>query len=211
MMTSLGVSGKAYIAMLIVQVIYAGMALLSKASISSGMNPSIFVVYRLAFATLSLAPVAYYFERKNAPQISCTLICKIFFSALIGITICLNMYYYALNHTSATFAAATTNLVPAITFVIALILRMERMYIKKLHGWAKMIGAMVSLSGALVFAFVKGPTFVKEGGKVSSNTNHQFSSNSEFVKGPLLMLCSNTLWSSWGIMQGHSSIRSLDF
>ncbi|KAJ0882130.1 putative EamA domain-containing protein [Helianthus annuus] len=115
-------SNKAYIAMFIVQAIYAGMALLSKASISSGMNPFIFVVYRQAFATLSLCPVAYFFERKNVAQLSYTLIWKIFFSSLIGITICLNMYYHALDHTSATFAAATTNLIPAITFVIALIL-----------------------------------------------------------------------------------------
>lgn len=58
-------SNKPYIAMLLVQAIYAGMALLSKASISSGMNPFIFVVYRQAFATLSLAPFAYFFERSK--------------------------------------------------------------------------------------------------------------------------------------------------
>ncbi|KVH99612.1 Drug/metabolite transporter [Cynara cardunculus var. scolymus] len=179
---------KPYIAMLLVQVIYAGMALLSKASISSGMNPSIFVVYRQAFATLSLAPLAYFFERKNVPQLSYTLMWKIFFSSLIGITICLNMYYHALNHTSATFAAATTNLVPAITFVIALILRIERMYIKELHGWVKLIGAIASLSGALVFAFVKGPTLnfmawctSGEGGEIASTMN-QFSSKSDLIQ-----------------------------
>ncbi|KAI3672757.1 hypothetical protein L6452_38856 [Arctium lappa] len=196
-----------YIAMLLVQVIYAGMALLSKASISTGMNPAVFVVYRQAFATLSLAPVAYFFERKNVPQLSYTLIWKIFFSSLIGITICLNMYYHALNHTSATFAAATTNLIPAITFVIALILRIERMYIKELHGWAKLIGAITSLSGALVFAFFKGPSLnfmawytSGEGGENASTMN-QFSSKSEFVKGPLTILCANILWSCWSIMQ----------
>ncbi|MFS7941103.1 putative EamA domain-containing protein [Helianthus anomalus] len=116
-------NNKPYIAMFIVQAIYAGMALLSKASISSGMNSFIFVVYRQAFATLSLAPFAYFFERKNVAHLSYTLTWKIFFSSLIGITICSNMYYYALNHTTATFAAASTNLIPAITFVIAFALR----------------------------------------------------------------------------------------
>ncbi|KAJ9567774.1 hypothetical protein OSB04_003740 [Centaurea solstitialis] len=198
---------KPYIAMLIVQVIYAGMALLSKASISSGMNPFVFVVYRQAFATLSLAPIAYFVERKNVPQLSYIMIWKIFFSSLIGITICLNMYYHALNHTSATFAAATTNLIPAITFVIALFLRIERMYIKELHGWAKLIGAIASLSGALVFAFIKGPSLnfmawysSGEGGEMAPPMN-QFSSKSEFIKGPLMMLLANILWSCWSIMQ----------
>ncbi|KAI3492341.1 hypothetical protein L1887_43271 [Cichorium endivia] len=200
-------SNKPYIAMLLVQAIYAGMALLSKASISSGMNPFIFVVYRQAFATLSLAPVAYFFERKDAPHLSYTMIWKIFFSSLIGITICLNMYYHALNHTSATFAAACTNLIPAITFVIALLLRIERIYIKELHGWAKLIGSVVSVCGALVFAFVKGPTLnfmtwytSGEGSEVASGTN-QFSSKAEFIKGPLAILFANVLWSCWSIMQ----------
>ena len=56
-------SNKPYLAMLLVQTIYAGMALLSKVSISSGMKPSIFVVYRQAFATFALAPIAYFVER----------------------------------------------------------------------------------------------------------------------------------------------------
>ncbi|KAI3689358.1 hypothetical protein L2E82_47313 [Cichorium intybus] len=201
-------SNKPYIAMLLVQAIYAGMALLSKASISSGMNPFIFVVYRQAFATLSLAPVAYFFERKDAPHLSYTMIWKIFFSSLIGITICLNMYYHALNHTSATFAAACTNLIPAITFVIALLLRIERIYIKELHGWAKLIGSVVSVCGALVFAFVKGPTLnfmtwytSGEGSEVASAGTNQFSSKAEFIKGPLAILFANVLWSCWSIMQ----------
>ncbi|MFS7975058.1 putative EamA domain-containing protein [Helianthus anomalus] len=198
-------SNKAYIAMFIVQAIYAGMALLSKASISSGMNPFIFVVYRQAFATLSLCPVAYFFERKNVAQLSYTLIWKIFFSSLIGITICLNMYYHALDHTSATFAAATTNLIPAITFVIALILRIERMYIRELHGWAKLIGSIVSVSGALVFAFVKGPslnfkTWYTSGSDIVASTTNS-SSVWELSKGAFSILFANILWSCWSIMQ----------
>ncbi|KAD5507553.1 hypothetical protein R6Q59_031649 [Mikania micrantha] len=199
-------SNKAYIAMIIVQAIYAGMALLSKASISSGMNPFIFVVYRQAFATLSLFPIACYVERKNVAQLSYTLIWKIFFSSLIGITICLNMYYHALNHTSATFAAAATNLIPAITFVIAIVLRIERMYIKEFHGWAKLIGSIVSVSGALVFAFVKGSpvnfmSWYISSGQVGSTSNQSSSKEGFDYKGPFMILFANILWSCWSIMQ----------
>lgn len=52
-----------YAAMLFVQLIYAGMALLSKAAIAKGMNPFVFVVYRQAFATIALAPFAFFFDR----------------------------------------------------------------------------------------------------------------------------------------------------
>lgn len=54
---------KPYIAMIFVQFVYAGMALFSKAAITKGMNPFVFVVYRQAFASLALAPFAFFFER----------------------------------------------------------------------------------------------------------------------------------------------------
>ena len=52
-----------YIAMLFIQFVYAGMALFSKAAIAKGMNPYVFVVYRQAFASLALAPFAFFLER----------------------------------------------------------------------------------------------------------------------------------------------------
>lgn len=56
-------TNKPYFAMIIIQFISAGMSLLSKASIATGMNPYVFVVYRQAFATLALAPFALFLER----------------------------------------------------------------------------------------------------------------------------------------------------
>ena len=51
---------KPYIAVLFIQFVYAGMALLSKVAISKGMSPYVFVVYRQAFATLALSPFAIF-------------------------------------------------------------------------------------------------------------------------------------------------------
>lgn len=39
------------------------------------------------------------------------------------LTLSLNIYCIAINYTSATFAAASTNTIPAITFIIAVCLR----------------------------------------------------------------------------------------
>lgn len=51
---------KPYIAMLFIQFVYAGMALLSKVAISKGMSPYVFVVYRQTFATIALSPFAFF-------------------------------------------------------------------------------------------------------------------------------------------------------
>ncbi|XP_052190934.1 WAT1-related protein At1g43650 isoform X1 [Diospyros lotus] len=201
-------SNKAYIAMLFIQCVYAGMALFSKAAMAKGMNPCVFVVYRQAFASLALAPFAFFTERKNSSPLSCELLFKIFLVSLFGITVSLNLYYFAISYTSATFAAASTNLIPAITFIMAVLLRLESISIKQWHGVAKVLGSMLCVSGALVFAFVKGPliklmnnypTELSQG--VSSSSSVKSSSKEEWVKGCLVMLLANTAWSSWLIMQ----------
>lgn len=187
---------------------YAGMALFSKAAISKGMNPYVFVVYRQAFASLALAPFAFFLERKKVAPLSYNLLCKIFLISLCGITLSLNLYYVAINYTSATFAAATTNTIPAITFIMAVFLRMETISMKHLHGIAKVLGSVVGVSGALVFAFLKGPPikfmnnwFPGIRQHYADSSTHSYSKG-EWIKGSLIMLTANTFWSLWLILQG---------
>ncbi|THF97178.1 hypothetical protein TEA_012300 [Camellia sinensis var. sinensis] len=112
-----------YICMVVCNIVYAGMALFAKAVISKGMNPYIFGAYRQAFGTLALAPFAFYLERKNSALLSCSILCKIFLVSLIGITLCINLLNVSFCYVPATFASATTNTIPAITFIIAILLR----------------------------------------------------------------------------------------
>jgi hypothetical protein len=65
---------KPYIAMVLVQFVYAGMALFSKAAIARGMNSFVFVVYRQAFASVSLLPFAFFLERSTSTSmLNCSL------------------------------------------------------------------------------------------------------------------------------------------
>ena len=54
---------KPYIAMISLQFGYAGMNVLTKVSLNQGMSHYVLVVYRHAFATLSIAPFALVLER----------------------------------------------------------------------------------------------------------------------------------------------------
>ncbi|KAL7245922.1 hypothetical protein ACSBR2_001115 [Camellia fascicularis] len=116
-------SNKVYMGMLLIQLIYAGMALFSKAAISKGMNPYVFVFSHQAFATLALAPFAFFLKHKNSAPLSYNLVCQIFLVSLSGITLSLNLYCFAINYTLATLAAASSNTVPAITFIMVVLLR----------------------------------------------------------------------------------------
>ncbi|CAI0396112.1 unnamed protein product [Linum tenue] len=196
---------KPYIAMLLVQLIYAGMALFSKAAISSGMSSFVFVTYRQAFATLALAPFALFIQSEKDVPLSKKVLLKIFFISSFGLSLSLNLYGVAINYTTATFAAAATNAIPAITFTLAVLLRMERLSIRKVHGMAKVIGSAVGVSGALVFALVKGPALVND--VHTSTSKHgplkHCCSKGDWIKGSLVMILANTIWSLWVIIQGR--------
>lgn len=76
---------KPFLVVFLIQILYAGMFLLSKAAFNVGMNNFIFTFYRQAIATIFVAPVAIFLERleiwkiKTAPGIA----------KLIGIVVCL--------------------------------------------------------------------------------------------------------------------------
>jgi hypothetical protein len=86
---------------------------------------------------------------------------------------------------------------------------MESVTIKRLHGMAKVLGAVLGVSGALVFAFVKGPPIkflhwhpATDNGQ-NSNSSIQHSSRGDWIKGSLIMLSANTAWCLWLILQVH--------
>lgn len=51
---------KPVMAMVGLQVTYAGLYLLTRTALLEGMSPRVFVVYRQAIATLIIAPIAYF-------------------------------------------------------------------------------------------------------------------------------------------------------
>ncbi|KAL2503728.1 WAT1-related protein [Abeliophyllum distichum] len=194
---------KPYLVMIFIQFVYAGMALFSKAAITQGMNPYVFVVYRQALASMALAPIAFFMERSTkAPPLSCILLCKIFLVSSCGITMSLDLYYFGLNYVSATFAAAFTNTIPAITFILAVCFRMESLSIKQRHGMAKVLGSAIGISGALLCSFVRGPPMYAENKTKILNLSEKHYSKADWLKGSLVMLAANITWSLWLIMQG---------
>ncbi|KAF3440523.1 hypothetical protein FNV43_RR18807 [Rhamnella rubrinervis] len=202
---------KPYLVVILIQVIYAGMVLLMKAAFDGGMNSFVFVFYRQAAATILLIPLAVYFEWKNAPPLSFVTFCKMFLLALCGISLSLDICGVALIYTSATLVAAATNSLPVITFILAVLLRMEALRLRTAPGIAKVIGMLFCIAGVMNLAFVKGPHF-----KITWHNNlhplghpdvqhhhHVGSTTNTWIKGCFLMLLSNTFWGFWLVLQGQ--------
>ncbi|KAG4913853.1 hypothetical protein JHK82_054440 [Glycine max] len=74
----------AFLLMVLVQLVYAVMNITSKLAIESGMSPLVLVAYRQLFATVSIAPFAYWLEWNTLPRITQRLMIQILFSSLTG-------------------------------------------------------------------------------------------------------------------------------
>ncbi|KAI3725645.1 hypothetical protein L1987_65436 [Smallanthus sonchifolius] len=134
---------KPYLVVILIQLIYSGMFLLSKKAFDGGMSTCIFVFYRQAAATLVLVPFAFIIEGKDLPPLSFITFCKIFGLSLLGITTSLNIHGVALKYTSASLAAAVSNCLPVITFFMACLLRYESVKLKTSSGIAKITGIVI--------------------------------------------------------------------
>ncbi|KAI8561785.1 hypothetical protein RHMOL_Rhmol04G0368400 [Rhododendron molle] len=62
-----------------------------------------------------------------------------------------------MKYTTATFATAMSNILPAITFVMAWVLRMEKLKINSICSQAKIMGTVATVAGAMLMTLVKGP------------------------------------------------------
>ncbi|XP_064939640.1 WAT1-related protein At3g30340-like isoform X1 [Musa acuminata AAA Group] len=143
-------------AMLAVDVMLAVMNTMVKKVMEEGMNKLILITLRQLIATLFMAPIAYFHERKTRPKLTVEIFVYIFFSALIGVSLMQFLFFLGLHYTSATFAYAFLNVSPVFTFLISLALRMESLNPKTKAGIAKAIGATVCFTGVIVLMFYKG-------------------------------------------------------
>ncbi|XP_061991646.1 WAT1-related protein At3g28050-like isoform X5 [Rosa rugosa] len=117
--------------------IQAGSLVLNKAAMSKGVNKYTMIVYANALSTL-LLPSAFVVHRCSAQIFA----------------------YIDVDYSSATLGTAMLNLIPAFTFLLAIIFRMENVYWKRSSSQAKVLGTIASITGAFVVTLYKGPSIL---------------------------------------------------
>ncbi|GAB4845630.1 hypothetical protein Ancab_039031 [Ancistrocladus abbreviatus] len=149
-----------FVLMVIVECLDAGMTTISKAAMSKGMNHYVFVFYSNALATLLLLPSSFFFDRIERPPLTFSLLCKFFLLSFVGITMMQNCVFTGVNFSSPTLASAMSNLIPAFTFLLSVIFRMEKLELRSFRSQIKILGTLVSISGALIVTFYDGPSVI---------------------------------------------------
>ncbi|XP_011100971.2 WAT1-related protein At5g64700 [Sesamum indicum] len=196
---------KTLVAVVAIQLIYAGYFVLTKVAFDVGMNTFVFVFYRQAVASLFLAPIAIFFEWKTAPRLSFSIFIKIFMLSLFGITMSLDMVGIGLKYTCASLGAAATNTLPVITFFLALVLRMEKVNIRRREGMMKVGGVVVCIAGAATIAFYRGPYLkpLLHHHLINTQLPSTNPNTATWIQGVALILLSNFTWAFWLLLQGR--------
>ncbi|KAG6472100.1 WAT1-related protein At5g07050-like [Zingiber officinale] len=204
---------KPYVAMISLQFGYAGMNIITKVSLNHGMSHYVLVVYRHAFATLSIAPFALVLERKVRPKITFPIFLQIFVLGLLGPVIDQNFYYAGLKFTSPTFSCAMSNMLPAMTFVLAVICRMEKVHLKKVRCQAKVVGTLVTVAGAMLMTLYKGPLLEMAWSKHSSPAHSGEAAadptDKDWFKGCVCLILATLAWASLFVLQA-ATIKKYD-
>ncbi|XVF14985.1 hypothetical protein REPUB_Repub09cG0109300 [Reevesia pubescens] len=153
---------KPVILILVVQAALAGVIVFYKLAVIDGMSMRVLITFRFIFATACLIPLAFILEsrntgtstsgswfkstitiyhdsslvRKSIAKLTWKIVFQGALSGLFGGALAPNLFIASLSLTSATFTTAMSNLVPIATFILAVILRMERLGIRTLAGQA---------------------------------------------------------------------------
>ncbi|OVA16286.1 Drug/metabolite transporter [Macleaya cordata] len=196
-----------FAAMVMVEFTDVGVTTLSKAAMLKGMSPFVYVVYYNALGTLLLLPPFLFYRTKTSqPPLSFTLFSALFFIGLIGIGFGQAVAFIGIRHSSPTLSSALANLIPAFTFLLAIIFRMEKVDLRIPSSQAKSLGAIVSISGAFIVTLYKGPPIILSSTTAPPDHHHQLmllssSSQSNWVLGGLLLSFCCFLSAVWNIVQ----------
>lgn len=145
--------------------------------------------------------------RKQRPSLSFSIIMKMFVLSSLGTTIHLNVYYAGLAYTSPTVATALSNFIPSLTFVIAVVLGMEKVKLRSARGQAKVLGTLICIGGSLIFTLWKGAILYRGFRKrpLIHIYNEKYvllgHAKDEWIKGSALIMISYIAWSAWLILQ----------
>ncbi|KAL5578295.1 hypothetical protein UlMin_019994 [Ulmus minor] len=207
--------------MVVVQIGFSAVNVLYKLAVNDGMSLKIIIAYRFTFATAFILPLALILERDVWKNISWMVLFQAFLCGLFGASLAQNFYLKSLALTSPTFISAMFNLVPAITFILTVSLRMERLNLGKKAGKIKLLGALMGMCGALLLIFYKGveiPIFSthidllhrhNENGSTSllSPSSQPHNESKNHALGSLFAVGSCISFSLWLIIQAKMSER----
>ncbi|KAL3501222.1 hypothetical protein ACH5RR_035671 [Cinchona calisaya] len=187
------------------------LTIMAKTIISKGMSPFVFVVYTNALGSILLLLYICLFLRDQSgqPLFTIQLFPRVFLLGLTGISLAQNLAFVGLSYSSPIVACGMGNLIPAFSFILALIIRTNKIDWKGSSIQVKSIGTLISIVGATSLTLYRGPV-VKKSPVSSFSLLHLipprffvFSSphDENWILGCILFAAASLAISVWNIIQ----------
>uniref|UniRef100_A0ACD5UT71 Uncharacterized protein n=1 Tax=Avena sativa TaxID=4498 RepID=A0ACD5UT71_AVESA len=193
--------------MVLVQAFTMGTLLLSKLAFNVGMAPFVLLAYRNLIGSITVAPFAFYFEREMMKKVNLKIWCWISLNALFGIVLAMGLHFYGLRATNPGYTVNFLNVVPVVTFIIAVILRVEKLKIATWPGKLKVLGTAICVGGTMVISLYKGkllhlwPTHLLKSQLQASGATSSVPDHHNMLIGTLFLAGSSLSYAFWFIIQ----------
>ncbi|XP_030500587.2 WAT1-related protein At5g47470 [Cannabis sativa] len=161
--------------LIVMQFVYAGNSIVLSYLMSIGLASSTIVIYS-SFATFFiLSPIAFLFERSKWPKkFSLKLITQMVVIAFGGVTLFQSLLLKGISLTSPAMATSMPNLTPGLIFIIAWILRYEKVKLSCMYSKVKIAGTLLCVAGALTMSIIHSAKSATATTTVISTSNNVF-------------------------------------
>ncbi|XP_047155857.1 WAT1-related protein At5g40240-like [Vigna umbellata] len=189
-----------FIGMMVAMLGQSGSMVVIKVAIKD-INEYVMVVYTFALSAILVLPFAVFLHRRSqSPPINFVALCRFFLLASFG-SLGTIQAYVGIDLSSPALLSAILNLMPAFTFILALIFKMEQVHWRTSSSQAKVLGTLVSIAGAFVVILYKGPIIYRSHSDNFSNETVQFSSELNWILGGIMCVLDALFTSLWYIYQ----------
>ncbi|KAK2636411.1 hypothetical protein Ddye_031203 [Dipteronia dyeriana] len=190
-----------FMGMVIVVLVQVSNMEVMKAAMSKGINKYVIIVYIDALSTFIFLISSLFIYRSNLPPITFSVLSRFFLLSVFGISAQI-FSNVGLQYSSPTLGTAMLNLIPAFTFILAIIFRMEKLSWSSKISQAKSLGTIVSIAGAFVVTFYNGPIILTAlSGTASSRNYPLLSQQSNWILGGFFLAAESLFVSACYILQ----------
>ncbi|XP_051132777.1 WAT1-related protein At1g68170-like [Andrographis paniculata] len=190
----------AALGMMVVQTAISVLNINYKLAANDGMSLPLIIAYRFIFGSAVSVPMALLMERNSCSKLSLKIVFYGFAGGMFGGALGQSFVLHGISMASATVASAMANLGPAITFILAICFRLERLRLDTLEGKVKVLGAAVSISGAILIALYEGPPL-----KLGHHRTNFLQANHDLFYGTLLTFLNTVCYSLFLIIQAKAA------